>query len=75
MRHSLAVILAPFLCCTALFGQSPPAAGPDALLEATQAGRSYVELGKYPMNEVIMASPAISDGRIISRTLVLDIGR
>ena len=34
-----------------------------------QAGREYVELAKNPMNEVIMASPAISDGLIIIRTL------
>jgi hypothetical protein len=34
-----------------------------------QAGRDYVELGKYPMNEVIMASPAISDGLLFVRTL------
>ena len=33
------------------------------------AGPEYVELGKYSMNEVIMATPAISDGTIIIRTL------
>lgn len=34
-----------------------------------QTGREYGELGKYPMNEVLMASPAISNGLLIVRTL------
>jgi hypothetical protein len=34
-----------------------------------KAGPEYVELGKYPLSEVIMATPAISDGLIIVRTL------
>jgi hypothetical protein len=34
-----------------------------------QAGRQYVVLAKNPMNEVIMASPAIADGLLIIRTL------
>src|SRR5918999_1576011 len=34
-----------------------------------KAGPEYVELGKYPLNEVIMATPAISDGVIVVRTL------
>ena len=33
------------------------------------AGREYVELGKHAMNEVTMASPAISNGLLIVRTL------
>jgi len=33
-----------------------------------QAGKEYEELGKYPMNEPVMASPAISDGLLIIRT-------
>ena len=41
---------------------------PDRAVKA-KAGREYIELGKYSMNEVIMATPAISDGTIIIRTL------
>ncbi len=34
-----------------------------------QAGREYVELARNSMGEVIMATPAISDGVIVVRTL------
>ena len=44
-------------------------ASEDGDVFVVQAGREYVELAKNPMNEVIMASPAISDGLIIIRTL------
>ena len=44
-------------------------ASEDGDVFVIQAGRQYVELAKNPMNEVIMASPAISDGLIIIRTL------
>jgi outer membrane protein assembly factor BamB len=44
-------------------------ASEDGDVFVVRAGREYVELGKYPMNEVIMASPAISDGLLIIRTL------
>jgi outer membrane protein assembly factor BamB len=44
-------------------------AGEDGDVFVVRAGREYVELGKYAMNEVIMASPAISDGLLIIRTL------
>ncbi len=44
-------------------------AGEDGDVFVVQAGREYVELGKYPMNEVMMASPAISNGLLIVRTL------
>lgn len=52
-------------------------ASEDGDVFVVQAGREYVELGKYPTNEVIMASPAISDGALILRTLghVWSIGR
>jgi outer membrane protein assembly factor BamB len=33
------------------------------------AGPEYVELGKHAMKEVIMATPAVSDGLIVIRTL------
>jgi len=33
-----------------------------------QAGREYGELGRHPMGEVIMATPAIADGLIVVRT-------
>jgi hypothetical protein len=36
---------------------------------ATTGERVYVELAKHAMNEVIMATPAISDGLIVVRTL------
>jgi outer membrane protein assembly factor BamB len=44
-------------------------ASEDGDVFVVRAGREYVELGKYAMNEVIMASPAISDGLLIIRTL------
>jgi hypothetical protein len=49
----------------------------DGDVFVVQAGREYVELGKYPMNEVVMASPAISNGVLVVRTLghVVGIGR
>jgi outer membrane protein assembly factor BamB len=52
-------------------------ASEDGDVFVVQAGREYVELGKLPMNEVTMASPAISDGVLIIRTLghVWGIGR
>ena len=52
-------------------------ASEDGDVFVIRAGREYVELAKNPMNEVIMASPAISDGLIIVRTLghVWGIGR
>ena len=52
-------------------------ASEDGDVFVVQAGREYVELAKNPMNEVIMASPAISDGLIFIRTLghVWGIGR
>ena len=52
-------------------------ASEDGDVFVVQAGRDYSELGKYPMNEVLMASPAISNGVLIVRTLghVWGIGR
>jgi hypothetical protein len=52
-------------------------ASEDGDVFVVQAGREYVELGKYPMNEVVMASPAISNGVLIVRTLghLVGIGR
>jgi outer membrane protein assembly factor BamB len=52
-------------------------ASEDGEVFVVQAGREYAELGKYPMNEVLMASPAISNGVLIVRTLghVWGIGR
>jgi hypothetical protein len=44
-------------------------ANEDGDIFVAKAGPEYVELGKYPLNEVIMATPAISDGLIIVRTL------
>ena len=44
-------------------------ANEDGDVFVVKAGSEYVELGKYPMNEVIMATPAISDGVILIRTL------
>ena len=44
-------------------------ASEDGDVFVIQAGRQYAELAKNPMNEVIMASPAISDGLLIIRTL------
>ena len=68
----------------AAFSASPVAAdgklfmaSEDGDVFVVEAGRQYVELGKRPMNEVIMASPAIADGLLIIRTLghVWAIGR
>jgi outer membrane protein assembly factor BamB len=52
-------------------------ASEDGDVFVVQAGREYTELGRYPMNEVLMASPAISNGVLIVRTLghVWGIGR
>jgi outer membrane protein assembly factor BamB len=52
-------------------------ASEDGDVFVVQAGPEYVELGKYPMNEVVMASPAISNGILIIRTLshLVGIGR
>ena len=52
-------------------------ASEDGDVFVVQAGREYAELGKYSMNEVLMASPAISNGVLIVRTLghVWGIGR
>jgi outer membrane protein assembly factor BamB len=44
-------------------------ASEDGEVFVVAAGPEYVELGKHSMNEVIMATPAISDGLIIVRTL------
>jgi outer membrane protein assembly factor BamB len=44
-------------------------ANEDGDVYVVKAGREYVELTKNPMGEVIMATPAISDGLIIVRTL------
>jgi len=52
-------------------------ASEDGDVVVVQAGREYVELGKNPMGQAIMASPAISNGLLIVRTLshVWAIGR
>jgi outer membrane protein assembly factor BamB len=52
-------------------------ASEDGDVFVVQAGREYAELGRYPMNEVVMASPAISNGVLIVRTLghLVGIGR
>ena len=52
-------------------------ASEDGDVFVVQAGREYAELGKHPMNEVVMASPAISNGLIVIRTLghVVGIGK
>jgi outer membrane protein assembly factor BamB len=44
-------------------------ANEDGDIFIVRAGPEYVELGKRSMNEVIMATPAISDGTILIRTL------
>ena len=44
-------------------------ANEDGDVFVVKAGSEYVELGKHSMNEVIMATPAISDGSIFIRTL------
>jgi outer membrane protein assembly factor BamB len=52
-------------------------ASEDGDVFVIQAGREYVELAKNPMAEIMMASPAISNGLVIIRTLghVWGIGR
>ena len=52
-------------------------ASEDGDIVVVQAGREYVELAKNSMGEVVMATPAISDGIVIIRTLnhVWAIGR
>jgi outer membrane protein assembly factor BamB len=44
-------------------------ASEDGDVFVLKAGPEYVELGRHAMNEVIMATPAISDGTILIRTL------
>ncbi|HVL66910.1 MAG TPA: PQQ-binding-like beta-propeller repeat protein [Vicinamibacterales bacterium] len=44
-------------------------ANEDGDVIVVRAGRSYEELAKNPMKEIIMGTPAISDGLIIIRTL------
>jgi outer membrane protein assembly factor BamB len=44
-------------------------ANEDGDVFVVQAGPTYIELGKRSMNEVIMATPAISDGVMLIRTL------
>jgi outer membrane protein assembly factor BamB len=44
------------------------ASSEDGDVFVIQAGREYVELGRYPMGEVIMSTPAIADGLIVVRT-------
>jgi outer membrane protein assembly factor BamB len=44
-------------------------ASEDGDVFVVRAGREYAELARHPMNEVIMASPAISDGLLFIRTL------
>jgi outer membrane protein assembly factor BamB len=40
----------------------------DGDIFVIQAGREYAELGRHPMGEVIMSTPAIADGLILVRT-------
>ena len=44
-------------------------ASEDGDMFVVKAGSEYVELGKYSLNEAVMATPAISDGVIVIRTL------
>lgn len=44
-------------------------ASEDGDVVVLQAGREYVELAKNSMGEIVMATPAISDGMLIVRTL------
>jgi len=44
-------------------------ANEDGDIFLVEAGPEYKELGKFSTNEVIMATPAISDGLIVVRTL------
>ena len=41
----------------------------DGDVIVARAGRTYAELAKNPMKEIIMSTPAISDGFVIVRTL------
>jgi hypothetical protein len=41
----------------------------DGDVIVARAGRQYEELAKNPMKEVIMSTPAVSDGVLIVRTL------
>jgi hypothetical protein len=48
----------------------------DGDIVVLEAGRQYVELAKNAMGEVVMATPAISDGIVVIRTSTrLGIGR
>ncbi len=44
-------------------------ANEDGDVIVARAGRKYEELAKNSMKEVIMSTPAISDGTIVIRTL------
>ena len=44
-------------------------ASEDGDVYVVRAGRAYTELGTFPTNEVIMATPAIADGVMVIRTL------
>jgi outer membrane protein assembly factor BamB len=44
------------------------ASSEDGDIFVIQAGREYLELGRHPMGEVIMSTPAIADGLIVVRT-------
>jgi outer membrane protein assembly factor BamB len=44
-------------------------ASEDGEVFVAKAGREYVELAKHEMKEVIMATPAISDGLLVIRTM------
>jgi outer membrane protein assembly factor BamB len=44
-------------------------ASEDGDVFVAKAGPEYIELGKYSLNEVVMATPAISDGVMVIRTL------
>ena len=44
-------------------------ASEDGDLHVVQAGRAYAELGTFPTNEVVMATPAVADGVMVIRTL------
>ena len=41
----------------------------ETLATAQRAGREYVEIAHNEVDEVIMATPAISDGLIVIRTM------
>jgi hypothetical protein len=44
-------------------------ASEDGDIFIVKAGAEYAELAKHSMNEVVMATPAISDGVMVIRTL------